>query len=107
MIKFINRLLGIYDHPYSPERRLQRITLDVQAIIGIFHHLQKGDLVGLEGLPDDAKAVGVSKSLDHPNRLFIYVESEKFPFVRPEQEIPNMDPLTIHVKVPDNDCNKD
>jgi len=105
MIKFVKKLLGVFDHPYSKEMRIQRFPIDVQALIGIFHHLREGKIVGLEGLPADAKAVGVTKALDHPNRLFIYLESKKFPLVRPEQAIPNMNPLIIHVKVPENDRN--
>ena len=107
MVKFVKKLLGVFNHPYSKEQRIQRFPLDIQGLIGILHHLRQGRLVSIEGLPADAKAVGVTKSLDHPNRLFIFLESKKFPVVRPEQAIPNMDPITIHVKVPDNARNND
>jgi len=102
MIKILKKLLGIHDQLDTEPSRVAKVPIDAVALLSIFKYLQDGVLVSLEGLPADAKAVGVTVDQSHPNRIQLFIESEAFMLVHPGYEIPYMDPLTMHVKYDSN-----
>jgi len=104
MIKILKKLLGAYNQPDIEPSRIAKLAIDDRTLVSIFKYLQDGVLVSLEGLPTDAKAVGVTVDRYYPNRIQLFIESETFMLVPPGHEIPNMDPLTMHVKY-DSDKN--
>ena len=98
MIKILKKLLGVYDQLDEEPIRVEKIAIDDRSLITIFKHLQEGRIVGLEGLPNDAEAVGVTVDRHYPNRIYLFIKSDMFKLVPPGNEIPNMDPLIMHVK---------
>jgi len=107
MVKFIKWLLGPYDQLDAEPLRIAKVVIDGRSLVTIFKGLQKGKLITLEGLPTDAKAVGVTVDHYYPNRILLFIESNKFNLVNSGHEIPFMDPLIIHTKVRDNARNND
>ncbi len=104
MIKILKKLLGSYDQLDAEPLRIAKVAIDARSLLSIFKYLQDGVLVSLEGLPADAKAVGLTVDRYYPNRIQLFIESETFTLVPPGHEIPNMDPLIMHVKY-DSDKN--
>ena len=98
MIKILKKLLGVYDQPDAEPSRITKLAIDGRTLVTIFKYLQDGVFVGLEGLPADAKAVGITVDRYYPNRIQLIIESEAFKLVPLGHEIPNMDPLIMHVK---------
>ena len=98
MIKILKKLLGAYDQPDMKASKIAKITIDARTLVLIFKYLQDGVFVGLDGFPADAKSVGVTVDRSYPNRIQLFIESETFMLVLPGHEIPDMDPLIMHVK---------
>lgn len=98
MIKILKKLLGRNDQLDIEPLRVAKVAIDARTLVSIFKYLQDGVLVSLEGLPADAKAVGISMDQYYPDRVQLFIESEAFKLVHPGYEIPYMDPLIMHVK---------
>lgn len=98
MIKILKKLLGVHDQLDIEPLRVAKVAIDARTLVSIFKYLQDGVLVSLEGLPADAKAIGISMDQYYPNRIQLFIESEAFKLVHPGYEIPNMDPLIMHLK---------
>jgi len=98
MIKILKKLLGPNDQPDAEPLRIAKIPIDARSLLSILKDLQNGVLISLEGLPNDAKAVGLTVDRYYPNRIYLFIESDMFMLVPPGSEIPYMDPLIMHVK---------
>ncbi len=106
MVKFIKKLLGLSNQLYEEPVRVEKLAIEGRSLLQIFKYLEEGRIVGLEGLPNDAEAVGVTVDIYNPNRVFLFIKSDTFELVSPGSQIPNMDPLTLHVKESKNACDK-
>jgi len=91
----VGQIKEIFEDPI----RVAKIELDARGLLTIFKDLQKGRLVGVSGLPADAKAIGFTQDTRYPNRVFLFVKSKTFLAIQPGQEVPYLyPPLTLSVK---------
>lgn len=93
---------SIFDNiPYAlntrPLRRLRKITIHAESLIGLFQAMQKYPTIQMsvtdESLPSDLKVVAVRPAL-YLDTLEIVVESQSFGYVEAGQGIPEL-PLTL------------
>lgn len=75
-------------HDLTGARRLVRTPLELHALTDILHGRQRS----LEEWPADIRVVGAGFDVTR-NAVMIYLESEAFDWVLPDQEIPLRFPL--------------
>ena len=80
--------------PDRPLRRVRRVLVDAQGIIGLFKRTEHPDCTEcFRGLPADARVVGigVEGTLSWPWTFEIYVESAEFSEVESGRSVPTLE----------------
>jgi hypothetical protein len=80
------------DLSHEGGRRIRILELDGDILLRLFKDLTGKHKIICEGMPPDAKVVGLSTNHEHPHRLYLAVESEEFGIV--EQGYP---PMTLRL----------